>query len=196
MAPNPRVQRTRVARCARPGSPLTRHPLGRRISLSALGILCLVATGKVVGQAPVIPAVQGVTLGTPKARVLAVLGSPAESRAGTDTEMGMGDLLDLSYPGMTVELCRPERDATGAPEKEFHVWRIVVTDKKWNVSPGLRIGMSRAQVERVLGKAESVEQEGGTEILHFGPFEGNDAFVWITLRDGFAVEIGAAEDWT
>ena len=28
--PNPRVQRTRVARCARPGSPLTRHPLGGR----------------------------------------------------------------------------------------------------------------------------------------------------------------------
>ena len=27
--PNTRVQRTRVARCARPGSPLTRHPLGR-----------------------------------------------------------------------------------------------------------------------------------------------------------------------
>jgi hypothetical protein len=26
--PNPRVQRTRVARCARPGSPLTRHPFG------------------------------------------------------------------------------------------------------------------------------------------------------------------------
>lgn len=26
--PNPRVQRTRVARCARPGSPLTRYPLG------------------------------------------------------------------------------------------------------------------------------------------------------------------------
>jgi hypothetical protein len=26
--PNPRVQRARVARCARPGSPLTRHPLG------------------------------------------------------------------------------------------------------------------------------------------------------------------------
>jgi hypothetical protein len=26
--PNPRVQRTRVARCARPSWPLTRHPLG------------------------------------------------------------------------------------------------------------------------------------------------------------------------
>lgn len=26
--PNRRLQRTRVARCARPGSPLTRHPLG------------------------------------------------------------------------------------------------------------------------------------------------------------------------
>ena len=31
--PNPRVQRTRVARCARPGSPLTRHPLGGRKAL-------------------------------------------------------------------------------------------------------------------------------------------------------------------
>ena len=29
LPPNPRVQRTLVARCARPGSPLTRHPLGR-----------------------------------------------------------------------------------------------------------------------------------------------------------------------
>jgi hypothetical protein len=30
--PNPRVQRTRVARCARPASPLTRHPSGRQVS--------------------------------------------------------------------------------------------------------------------------------------------------------------------
>jgi len=29
--PNLRVQRTRVARCARPGSPLTRHPLGGEV---------------------------------------------------------------------------------------------------------------------------------------------------------------------
>jgi hypothetical protein len=26
--PNPPVQRSRLARCARPGPPLTRHPLG------------------------------------------------------------------------------------------------------------------------------------------------------------------------
>jgi hypothetical protein len=32
-APNTRVQRTRVARCARPGSPLTRHPLGAGIGI-------------------------------------------------------------------------------------------------------------------------------------------------------------------
>jgi hypothetical protein len=39
--PNTRVQRTRVARCARPGSPLTRHPLGgfmRRLWL-VIGVL-------------------------------------------------------------------------------------------------------------------------------------------------------------
>ena len=38
MPPNTRVQRTRVARCARPGSPLTRHPLG---SLGAAFLLCV-----------------------------------------------------------------------------------------------------------------------------------------------------------
>jgi hypothetical protein len=32
-APNTRVQRTRVARFARPGSPLTRHPLGACLTL-------------------------------------------------------------------------------------------------------------------------------------------------------------------
>ena len=39
MRPNTRVQRTRVARCARPGSPLTRHPLGRRSVLVVLAAL-------------------------------------------------------------------------------------------------------------------------------------------------------------
>src|SRR5262245_42929644 len=192
-----RVQRTRVLLPAvARRSPLTRHPLGRRSSSFALAILCLVATGTVVGQAPAIPAVQGVTLGTLKARVLALLGSPTKSRVGKDTEMGMGDLLDFSYPGMAVEMCKPDRDATGARAREFHVWRLVVTDKKWRVSPGLRIGMTRPQVERSLGKPESVEQDGGTEVLHFGPFKHYDAFVWVKFKDGYAVEIGAEEDWT
>ena len=31
--PNTRVQRTRVARSARPGSPLTRHPLGAKLTI-------------------------------------------------------------------------------------------------------------------------------------------------------------------
>ena len=41
--PNPRVQRTRVARSARPASPLTRHPLGRREV--ALLVLCALSVG-------------------------------------------------------------------------------------------------------------------------------------------------------
>src|SRR5262245_26455853 len=39
--PNTRVQRTRVARCARPGSPLTRHPLGGRGLIAVVGALLL-----------------------------------------------------------------------------------------------------------------------------------------------------------
>jgi len=41
--PNTRVQRTRVARCARPGSPLTRHPLGRQKSRCGLAAFAFVA---------------------------------------------------------------------------------------------------------------------------------------------------------
>src|SRR5215510_568218 len=51
--PNTRVQRTRVARFARPGSPLTRHPLGALKRQSALGIAALLlAAGVVTGDSP------------------------------------------------------------------------------------------------------------------------------------------------
>ena len=44
--PNKRVQRTRVARCARPGSPLTRHPLGHGRAFSTIVVVAaLLLTG-------------------------------------------------------------------------------------------------------------------------------------------------------
>ena len=49
--PNTRVQRTRVARCARPGSPLTRHPLGglRIAIVVALTLLLCGRTARACG---------------------------------------------------------------------------------------------------------------------------------------------------
>ena len=56
--PNTRVQRTRVARCARPGSPLTRHPLGGRIILVAfvtLSVRCSDNSGRLISSSRCTP---------------------------------------------------------------------------------------------------------------------------------------------
>jgi hypothetical protein len=108
--------------------------------------------------------------------------------------MGMGDTLDLTYSGLTVELCKPEGHppVPGAPE--FHVWRIQVTDARWEVSPGLRVGMSRAALERILGKPEYSETKNGLTSLNFSPFT-FDAFMWVQLKNDVVIEIGMAEDW-
>ncbi len=94
--------------------------------------------------------IRGVKLGTLKPVALTALGKPLRTETDHDSEMGMGDTLDLSYPGLTVELCKPEGHPPSIPAAtEFHVWRIKVTDARWNVSPGLHVGMSRAALERV-----------------------------------------------
>jgi hypothetical protein len=53
--PNTRVQRTRVARCARPGSPLTRHPLGGRIWRTAIAVVLVAAASGACHEAPTEP---------------------------------------------------------------------------------------------------------------------------------------------
>ena len=139
--------------------------------------------------------VRGVKLGTLKPAVLTALGKPLQLKTDHDTEMGMGDTLDLSYPGLVVELCKPEGNPPAVPgAREFHVWRIQVTDPRWEVSPGLRVGMSRAALENVLGKPKYSETKNGLTTLNFSPFR-FDAFMWIQLRGGVVTEIGMAEDW-
>ena len=138
-------------------------------------------------------AIRGVKLGTLKP-ALTALGNPLRAETGRDTEMGMGDTLDLTYPGLTVELCKPEGHPPTPPATEFHVWRITVTDAKWEISPGLRVGMSRTALEKVLGKPSRSETKGNLSTLNFLPFS-FDAFMWVQLRNDVVVEIRMAEDW-
>jgi hypothetical protein len=139
--------------------------------------------------------VRGVKLGTLGPPALTALGKPLRTEAGHDSEMGMGDTFDLAYPGLTVELCKPEGHPPSIPAAtEFHVWRIKVTDARWTVSPGLHVGMSRVALEHILGKPRSAETKNGITTLNFAPFV-FDAFVWVQLRNAVVIEIGMAEDW-
>jgi len=174
-------------------------PCGLAAELRAFGRRVLVAAMILAGSLALAGehlalAIRGVKLGTLKPAALTALGKPLRTDTGHDTEMGMGDTLDLTYPGLAVELCKPEGHPAVPGATEFHVWRIQVTDARWEVSPGLRVGMSRAALERFLGKPRSSQTKGGLTTLNFSPFP-FDAFLWVQLRNDTVTEIGMAEDW-
>lgn len=140
-------------------------------------------------------AVHGVTLRTLKPAVSAALGKPLRTETGHESEMGLGDYVDLSYPGLLVQLCKPEEGSPLPRTPDFHVWRIQVTDARWEIAPGLRVGMSRAALERVLGKPRSSKADDGITSLTFSPFAFK-ALMWAKVKNGVVTEIGMAEDWT
>lgn len=139
--------------------------------------------------------IRGVTLRTLKPAVQTALGTPSRTETGHESEMGLGDYIDLTYPGLLVQLCKPEGDSPLPKTPDFHVWRIQVTDPRWEISPGLRVGMSRAALEQVLGKPRSSKTDDGITSLTFSPFPFK-ALTWTKLKDGVVTEIGMAEDWT
>ena len=133
---------------------------------------------------------------SPLAEVVAGLGKPGSEKdylAGGD-ELGMGPTKELGYPGLVVQLCRPDAD------RDFHVWQIEVSGKEWSMTPGLRVGMTRRDVTRLLGSPmnSDVDPEGRTERIHYSlqpPLEFG-AFVWVELSDGKVAAFGMTEDWS
>ncbi len=177
--------------------PIAQHPLppNQMFGCRILVVAVIFAGSAVFAGEHFDLSVRGVKLGTLKPTALTVLGKPLRTETGHDSEMGMGDTLDLAYPGLTIELCKPEGHPSSIPTAtEFHVWRIRITDARWNVSPGLHVGMSRTALERILGKPRSAETKNGITTLNFAPFT-FDAFVWVQLRNAVVTEIGMAEDW-
>ena len=139
--------------------------------------------------------IHGVTLRTLKPAVHTALGKPLRTETGHDSEIGLGDFIDVTYPGLLVQLCRPEVGSPLPRTSDFHVWRIQATDARWEISPGLRVGMSRTALERVLGKPRSSKTNDGTTALTFSPFPFK-ALMWAKVKNGVVTEIGMAEDWT
>ena len=186
LAPNISLQRT--SRRPRAAADLT--SFGRRIAVVAAVLVVSVAfAGEHLDLS-----IHGVTLGTLKPAVLTALGKPSRTETGHDAEMGMGDVVDLTYPGLLVQLCKPDGLLLVPRVPEFHVWRIQVTEARWEISPGLRVGMSRAALERILGKPQSSKTDDGITALTFSPFP-FDALMWVKVRNGVVTEIGMVEDW-
>jgi hypothetical protein len=136
--------------------------------------------------------VKGVGLGSAPSAIRASLGLPEKQVAlPGESEMGMGKLRELHYPGLKLELCQPP-EAT-----ESHVWRFTVTGQGYAVEPGLRVGMEVADVRRILGPPSDSERNPATgrETLHYS-FTAFDGWYWVAVVEGKVVEIGATEDWS
>jgi len=139
--------------------------------------------------------VRGLPLGAPKSKVLSVLGKPMKSEHGYDSDMGMGHWEKMFFPGLVVEVTKPD-EVEGEPEqKEPHVWRMAITGKAWVTQCGLRIGQTREQVIAILGPPASEQSKGSAIVLNYIP-NVFDGFIWVELRNGYITEIGYAEDWS
>lgn len=139
-------------------------------------------------------AVNGVTVGSTRSTVIKKLGPPLAVETGYDDIMDMGEWEKLTYPGLLVEVIRPEPDVVRGRRREFHVARVVITARSWRTASGLRVGDSSAVVRRLLGVPERVETED--EPYWYYATAGFDGRVVVTFREDQVIEIRIEEDWT
>jgi hypothetical protein len=139
------------------------------------------------------PTVRGVGLGTDLGKVQRQLGTAPHSwfEPHGDDVMGMGDSKTLEYGGLHLGLCRP------GESRDFHVWEIIVTEPRWDLSPGVRIGMTRAETTALLGQPEAggIEIDGDVTKL-FYTLENGSNWLWVAIRDDKVTEFGWSEDWS
>jgi len=136
------------------------------------------------------PSVNGISLGSTLSDVQGRLKTPKKRTAPPrDDLLGMGDLLELEFDGLIVELCRPPGD------DELHVWRIQLTGQQWNLTPGLHIGMTRDAVVKVLGEPDSVTARSDVETLHY-TFYQFDGWLWVEIAEGKLAKVALSEDWS
>ena len=139
--------------------------------------------------------VRNLSVGSLKSQVISILGKPARSRFGHDTEMGMGHWQKMYFSGLVVEVTKPDPGQATTEWKEPRVWRMVITGKSWRTRCGLRVGQTREQALSALGPPASEEPKGAATVLHYFP-KAFDGFLWVELHNGLITEIGISEDWT
>jgi len=107
------------------------------------------------------PSVEGVTLGSTLSVVTQQFGKPKKTvMLGKDSELGMGELRELRFEGVTVFVSRQSAD------RAFGVYELRLTTSKRSFSNGLRVGLRKEDVSTHIGQAEGHETErSGDETL-------------------------------
>jgi hypothetical protein len=103
-----------------------------------------------------------------------------------DTELGMGELMELHYAGLTFGLNRPK----GQPR--FTVHRITITSPTWLLSSRVRVGMPVSAVLARLGPGDGIASSE-TLVYLLSPMDGRLVFV---ISNGTVVAITIAEEWS
>jgi len=165
--PNPRVQRTRVARCARPGLPLTRHPLGVRMIILACALGSVVRASSSLGEQPRVPAPYRLN------GIVVRLYHPSSDTFGADLSDASWNQVDSSLLA-TVEV----KGEPGSFAKGRAVEITVAKDKKVVASQKTTVGVLDIRsgsfvipvwipgplCENVVIRARLLGQPGGSEV--------------------------------
>lgn len=120
--------------------------------------------------------------------MIAALGTPVQVETGRDDIMGMGSWERLMYDGLMVEVIRPDSDVG---RREPYVAVMAISGAGWVTASGLRVGSSRAEVIRLLGRPDRTE--GEAFFYYTKVFDGH---IRVEFRDGVVWRIEVDEDWT
>ena len=162
--------------------------------MQALLVAVLLLTGPADPFAgPSVPFLAGLAPGSRRAEVIGRLGQPVSTVSHPpESELGMGRITELRYPGLSVWVCHPP----STPRS--HVFRIEASSPRWEVSGGLRIGHSRSEVVRRLGEPTSTYVKDGTryEVLRYSRFRSFDGWLDVTIADDHVTVITFEDDWS
>ncbi len=158
------------------------------INLPAMLVITACTSTSGVADADLL-AIRGVTIGTPRSEVIATLGTPAQVETGHDDIMGMGSWERLMYDGLMVEVIRPDSEVPRHAEPYVAVMEI--SGASWVTASDLRVGSSRADVIRLLGRPDRTE--GESFFYYTKVFDGH---IRVEFRNGVVWRIEVDEDWT
>jgi hypothetical protein len=97
---------------------------------------------------------------------------------GKDSELGMGELREVRFKGVTVLVARQSADG------DFSVYELQLTAAARSLSNGLRVGLRKEDVSAHIGQAEGSQTEkNGDETLVY-LLKGRDGRLLVRVHRG------------
>jgi hypothetical protein len=136
------------------------------------------------------PSIKRIGIGSSYTEVIKVFGKPLRINRVAPDRGGVPDLRELHYRNLTVQIYPSEG------KSQPYVSSVVIRGSEWTIYPGVKVGMSKEQITRLLSEAPDSDDE--TDTPWFISFQLNKIPINFYVRlsnDGKVKEIGMAEDW-